>query len=460
MPREAGFYNVDGGLTVFRSAEDQPAEAFDNAFKQHMVGQKPVGFSVENMENMKQTDLLHSARSVLRGARESVTNFLTEGLERATFTKKGGLPGVAKGVVETLNPVPGTVTDVGQLAGTGLGMLAGSLLPGAGTVAGGIIGGGLGRMGGSMLEENPQPFSEGAMGLVTGFAPQALRAGGAAGRTVVARNAEKQVVNDTLGQLQTMLPDNAPGLSKNISIFQKQMSATGNKSLTRWASSEFKHELDQINSAVGEMQVRIPSLGEDPVKIKEVIEAISSKGQRLIAGQEPRTFSQKVNAVGRAKVVEELDFVLRQNGLDAVADGYAQARNNFARTNEVVRLFTNASEAKRPLDLGVGKIDLAKLQRRFLEVREKGGLKPFDNLELEGLENTLGRGTGLAGTDFPMDLPGLISLGIAPGKSTGLRIAAPTLPKAAGVRYKPPTAAERVIIPQLLGQGVTRLQNE
>jgi hypothetical protein len=451
MAKEAGYQDADGGVVVFKSQKDQPLEAFDAAFKQHLVGQPPAGFTVERMESMKQSGLLHDARQFFKGARQSVTDTIAKGLSKATFG--GSESPTGRSVIGLVNPVPGTTTDAGQLGGAAMGALAGSLVaPGPGTAVGAILGGGLGRMGGSMAEEKPDPYAEGAMGLGLGLVPPTLKAGSFGTRTVAARSGEQKVVRQTIDQLQTMLPQGAPKLSKNVVTFQKQMSATGKDSLVKWAKDEFQTEIDQINAAVGTMQVRIPSLGSGPVKVSDVIEAITEKGQRMAHGQTPVTMGQKVAAVGQGKIREELDFVLRSNGLDAVADGYNQARNNFARSNEVVRLFTQASEKKRPLDLASGKIDLAKLQKQFLETRQRGGLRPFTDQELAALEEKLGRGVGLAGVDQPMDLPGLISLGLAPGRNAGVRIAAPSIPRAAGVSYVPPSMGTRLALPQLLGQ--------
>jgi hypothetical protein len=438
MPREAGFNDLDNGLVVFRSLQEQPVEAFQAAFKAYIGGQKMPGFSMEKVNGTEQTGLLHEARQVLKGTRKTVTDVLSKG--------------IGSTAASIVNPVPGTPTDVGQLGGAATGLALGSLLGPLGGAAGAVIGGGLGRMGGSMLEEEPQPFTEGAMGLAGGLLPTALRGGAYGARTVNAVANEKRVVKGVLSQLDEMMPQGAPKLSRDIPKFQEQISATGKNSLAKWGQQNFRGELDKINGLVGNMQVRIPSLGPGPVKVSDVLEEISGKGQRLVHGVEPKTFGQKVAAVGQRKIVEELDYVLRQNGLDAVADTYLKARNDLHRVNEIVRLFKTGSESKRPLDLSGGRIELSKLQEQFLKIREQGGLKPFTDDELHALETILGRGRGLAGTDKPFDMPGLVSMGVATGKSTGLRIAAPSLPKAAGIRYQPPSAAERIMLPAMLGQ--------
>lgn len=364
------------------------------------------------------------------------------------------IPFRSGGVIQGLSSlIPTRPTEVGQMAG--------SLIGGAvGNIPGAIIGGGLGRMGGSVFEGEEAPGAgelagQGLLGGALGMIPTLVKKSGNILAQGVGRAGEQRVVKGSLNYLSSLLPKAAPKLSDKISVLQKQVSKGTNESLLSWGKNNYNDAIELIKAEAGSVPVTRLSVAGSKGKeftVGEVIERIEKMGTQIDHARLARSPRETDLLLKRDQMINDLNGWLENMGHGNIAKAYGAARNEYARVQEVVRLLTSGKG--RPLDLTAGKIDLAKLQKQFLQHREAGKLSAFKPGEVDALERSLGRGFPLAGTDIPADMRSLISLGILSRGGPGIMAAGTptTLPRAAGMHYIPPGNIAQALIPMLLSR--------
>lgn len=389
-------------------------------------------------------------QTVKRGAKE----FLGKGFETAT----GGSP-IGRQVGETLAElVPTTPADVGQMAGTAAVGLIPGIGPGlAATLA--ALGGGAGRVVGSQFESEPgSMIGEAAQGALTNLIPPtAKKAFTSFVRTPLARAMESVRLNKVLKTLNDMLPAKVSELSRDTGVLQRQLSKGTVESIIDEGRRAYNNDINTIIRSIGQVELKLPSLGRQPVTVEKFIRHIEETGAKRI-NAEKLNQTMKGVLIDRQKLLDEFNAALTAKGGQPYVMAYTIARNNLNRVMEAVRLLTGGPESKRPLNLTTGKLELSKLQRQFLTRRERGELtRAYSPKELERLEAAMAMGEMIKGIDQPSSfrtVPGRVFGSL--GGYTGGVSAIPVLPHAAGVEYTAPSLFTQTVVPPM----ATQLFNE
>lgn len=381
------------------------------------------------------------SKAISTGTSKALSYVLPEGA-----AETGG--NIAAGLVPTDPRDQGQI--IGAAAGGALGAITGPAAPIA-VPALSIAGGALGRMSGSLFHDEPNLAGQGTLGALTSMVPFGLKGLMAGGRTILARMGKNVTVSKAVDYINNMLPVDISPLSKDTAVLSRQLSKGTKESILDQAQKQYNIVMDGIKQHLGSSTIIMPSLSRNPITISRVIQAIERMGTGMTRSAGQRTGAANLALLRRQEIINEFDSVLRQYGLGSVANAYSSARNNYARVNEVARLFTRAAKNDRPLNLKAGEIDLSNLQANFLNRRETGRLADaFRPSEIQGLESSLARGGNLVGIDVPSNIRGVLSFFYGRTGGRGGISGVPTLPRASGVNYNPPGIINRAYTPTLL----------
>jgi len=256
-----------------------------------------------------------------------------------------------------------------------------------------------------------------------------------------AKTLEKFDKPKVLDAIQDILPENvatkigAPkGQLRNLStsklrdLFEAK-NVTG--SLSKTAGENFRSRMKEIEKVAGDLRLSVPSLGDDPVTIKEAFSAISKRGFKLVPGVK-LSESAKIGLIERDNLIEEVFNALDRpitegterpsaftpfRGVGAAAveqdagikaaesirpqiqQAYDIARKEFRRSQSVIRLFEPGVD--EVISKETGRINLGNLQKRFLNLRAKPAGSGIDEETDQLFQQAFFRGAGTAQVDQP-----------------------------------------------------------